>query len=79
MDGDNAPLAVTLALYVGLPAFVLFVGWLVGHLSETKHERSLALREEELKDIEATDLRNPPGFADANSLGDSPLAIGGGK
>ena len=66
MDGDNAPLAVTMALYVGLPAFVLFVGWLVGHLSETKHERSLALREEELKDIEATDLRNPPGFADAD-------------
>ena len=65
MDGENASLAVTLALYVGLPAFVLFVGWLVGHLSETKHERSLALREEELRDIEATDLRNPPGFADA--------------
>ena len=68
MDGDNAPLAVTLALYAGLPAFVLFVGWLVGHLSETKHERSLALREEELKDIEATDLRNPPGFADADGM-----------
>ena len=66
MDGENASLAVTLALYVGLPAFILFVGWLVGHLSETKHERSLALREEELKDIEATDLRNPPGFADAD-------------
>jgi len=66
MDGENASLAVTLALYVGLPAVVLFVGWLVGHLSETKHERSLALREEELKDIEATDLRNPPGFADAD-------------
>lgn len=62
MDGENASLAVTLALYVGLPAFVLFVGWLVGHLSETKHERSLALREEALKDIETTDLRNPPGY-----------------
>ena len=62
MDGGNASLAVTLALYVGLPAAVLFVGWLVGHLSETKHERSLALREEALKDIETTDLRNPPGY-----------------
>jgi uncharacterized protein YbjQ (UPF0145 family) len=65
MDGENASLAVTLALYVGLPAAVLFVGWLAGHLSETKHERSLAAREEALKDIETTDLRNPPGFAGA--------------
>ena len=65
MDGENASLAVTLALYVGLPAFILFAGWLVGHLSETKHERSLAAREEALKDIETTDLRNPPGFAGA--------------
>lgn len=65
MDGENASLAVTLALYVGLPAVVLFVGWFVGHLSETKHERSLAAREEALKDIETTDLRNPPGFAGA--------------
>lgn len=65
MDGENASLAVTLALYVGLPAVVLFVGWLVGHLSETKHERSLAAREEALKDIETTDLRNPPDFAGA--------------
>lgn len=62
MDGENASLAVTLALYVGLPAAVLFVGWLAGHLSETKHERSLAAREEALKDIETTDLRNPPGY-----------------
>lgn len=65
MDGENASLAVTLALYVGLPAAVLFVGWFVGHLSETKHERSLAAREEALKDVETTDLRNPPGFAGA--------------
>ena len=65
MDGENASLAVTLALYVGLPAAVLFVGWLAGHLSETKHERSLAAREEALKDVETTDLRNPPGFAGA--------------
>ena len=65
MDGENASLAVTLALYVGLPAAVLFVGWLAGHLSETKHERSLAAREEALKDIETTGLRNPPGFAGA--------------
>ena len=65
MDGENASLAVTLALYVGLPAVVLFVGWFVGHLSETKHERSLAEREEALKDVETTDMRNPPGFAGA--------------
>ena len=65
MDGENASLAVTLALYVGLPAAVLFAGWLAGHLSETKHERSLAAREEALKDIETTDLRNPPGLAGA--------------
>ena len=65
MDGENASLAVTLALYVGLPAAVLFVGWLAGHRSETKHERSLAAREGALKDIETTDLRNPPGFAGA--------------
>ena len=65
MDGENASLAVTLALYVGLPAAVLFVGWLAGHLSETKHERSLAAREEALKDVETTDLRNPLGFAGA--------------
>ena len=65
MDGENASLAVTLALYVGLPAAVLFVGWLAGHLSETKHERSLAAREEALKDVETTGLRKPPGFAGA--------------
>ena len=65
MDGENASLAVTLALYVGIPAAVLFVGWLAGHLSETKHERSLAEREEALKGIETTDMRNPPGFAGA--------------
>ena len=65
MGGGNASMAVTLALYVCLPAAVLFVGWLVGHLSETKHERSLASREEALEDIETTDMRNPPGFAGA--------------
>ncbi len=65
MDGETTSLAVELALYVGIPAGVFFIGWLVGHLSETKHERSLAAREEALKDIETTDLRNPPGFAGA--------------
>jgi len=65
MDGETASLAVTLALYVGIPAGILFIGWLAGHLSETKHERSLAAREDALKDIEATDMRNPPGFAGA--------------
>ena len=75
MDGENASLAVTLALYVGLPAFILFVGWLVGHLSETKHERSLALREEALKDIETTDLRNPPGYNSA----EGPCALVSGE
>lgn len=75
MDGENASLAVTLALYIGLPAVVLFVGWLVGHLSETKHERSLAEREEALKDIETTDMRNPPGFANA----EGPCALVSGE
>ena len=75
MDGENASLAVTLALYVGLPAFVLFVGWLAGHLSETKHERSLAAREEALKDIETTDLRNPPGYNGA----EGPCALVSGE
>ena len=65
MDGESASLAVTLVFYFGLPAVVLFIGWLAGHLSETKHERSLALREEALKGIETTDMRNPPGFAGA--------------
>ena len=65
MGGGNASMAVTLALYVCLPAAVLFAGWLVGHLSETKHERSLASREAALEDIETTDMRNPPGFAGA--------------
>ena len=73
MDGES--LAVTLALYVGLPAVVLFFGWFVGHLSETKHERSLALREEALKDIETTDMRNPPGFAGA----EGPCALVSGE
>lgn len=73
MDGES--LAVTLAFYVGLPAVVLFFGWLVGHLSETKHERSLALREETLKDIETTDMRNPPGFAGA----EGPCALVSGE
>jgi len=62
MDGETESLAVTLCFYVGLPTLLLFVGWLVGHMSETRHERSLSKREEELKDVETTDLRNPPGF-----------------
>ena len=66
MDGGTESLAFVLVCYVGIPALILFVGWLVGHLSETKHERSLAEREEALKDIEATALRNPPGFACAD-------------
>ena len=71
MDGET----LTVAVYVGIPAFVLFVGWLVGHLSETKHERSLALREEALKDIETTDMRNPPGFVGA----EGPCALVSGE
>ena len=63
MDGEIESLAVTLCLYVGLPALVLFVGWLVGHLSETRHERSLARREEMLNDVETSDMRSPPGFS----------------
>ena len=65
MDGETESLAVTLCVYIGLPALVLFVGWLVGHLSETRHERSLARREEALKDIETSDMRSPPGFQGA--------------
>ena len=65
MDGEIESLAVTLCLYVGLPALVLFVGWLVGHLSETRHERSLARREEMLNDVETSDMRSPPGFSGA--------------
>ena len=65
MDAESASVAVALLVYVGLPALVLFVGWFVGHLSETRHELSLAEREEALRDIEATDMRNPPGFAAA--------------
>ena len=65
MDAESASVAVALLVYVGLPELVLFVGWFVGHLSETRHEQSLAEREEALRDIEATDMRNPPGFAAA--------------
>jgi uncharacterized protein YbjQ (UPF0145 family) len=75
MDGEKVSLAVTLAIYVGIPAAGLFVGWLVGHLSETRHERSLAVREEALKGIEATDMRNPPGFAGA----EGPCALVSGE
>ena len=66
---------ITLVLYVGIPAIVLFVGWLAGHLAETSHERSLAEREEALKDIETTDMRNPPGFANA----EGPCALVSGE
>ncbi len=66
---------ITLVLYVGIPAIVLFVGWLAGHLAETNHERSLAEREEALKDIETTGMRNPPGFANA----EGPCALVSGE
>ena len=65
MDAESASVAVMLLFYAGLPALALFVGWFVGHLSESRHERSLAEREEALRDIAATDMRTPPGFAAA--------------
>lgn len=65
----------TLVFYVGIPAIALFVGWLAGHLAETKHERSLSEREKALKDIETTDMRNPPGFANA----EGPCALVSGE
>ena len=65
---------LTLGLYVGLPALFLCVGWFIGHLSETRHERSLQEREERLKDVEVTDMRNPPGFS--NSSGQCMLVTG---
>ena len=44
---------------------VIVAGLLVGRLVERCHLRSLRRREEELKDVETTDLRNPPGFSEA--------------
>ena len=51
---------LTLGLYGCLPALFLGIGWFIGYLSETRHERSLQEREERLKDVEVTDMRNPP-------------------
>ena len=42
------------------------IGWFAGHIAEKNHERSLAKREEELKDIEVTDMRCPPGFSESD-------------
>ncbi len=75
MEEETIPLVFTLGIYVGLPALILFVGWFVGHVSETRHERSLSAREEELKGIEATDMRDPPGFAGS----DGPCALVSGE
>ena len=75
MDRETTSLVFILGIYFGLPALVLFMGWLIGHISETRHERSLAAREDELKDIETSDMRNPPGFAGA----DGPCALVSGE
>ena len=62
MDNGES-VGFTFGMYVGLPLLLLFVGWLAGRLSEKRHERSLREREEALKDVEATAMRNPPGFS----------------
>ena len=58
--------SITLVFYVGLPLLIFGIGWFVGHISEKSHERSLAKREEELKDIEVNDMRCPPGFSESD-------------
>jgi len=58
--------SITLVFYVGLPLLIFGIGWFVGHIAEKNHERSLAEREEELKDIEVSDMRYPPGFSESD-------------
>ncbi len=55
----------TLLAYIVIPTLVIGIGWLAGMLSERRHEKSLREREDALKDVETTDLRNPPGFSGA--------------
>jgi len=66
MDEQLGEIGLTLGLYIGLPALFLGFGWFIGYLSETRHERSLQKREDALKDVEVTDMRNPPGFSDSS-------------
>lgn len=66
MQSDCELVALKLAVYIGVPTFFLAVGWLAGHLSERRHERSLADREWRLADVEAIGMRNPPGFSRSN-------------
>ena len=63
MDDNVVSVAISLGLYVGLPALVLGIGWFAGHMSEVEHEKSLRERENSLADIEISDLRSPPGFS----------------
>lgn len=65
MDAGSEEAGLTLVFYIGVPIVLLGIGWLVGHLSEKRHLRSLAAREQELGDVEITDMRNPPGFTAA--------------
>ena len=65
MDEQIGEIGLTLCLYIGLPALFLGIGWFIGYLSESRHEKSLRKREEALKDVEVTDMRNPPGFSDS--------------
>lgn len=47
--------------YVGIPAFLLLLGWTVGKTTERRHFRSLDRREQELAHMLVTDIRSFPG------------------
>lgn len=48
-------------LYVGIPAFLLILGFLVGGMRERSHLKSLDRREQQLNYILVTDLKSFPG------------------
>ena len=62
MSSQGAESLIGLLIYVGVPTLILGVGWIVGRLSERRHEKSLCARELALASIEVTTIRQPEDF-----------------
>ena len=62
MEEEAADLGVAI-FYIVLPIAALVLWWVLGHLTERKHLRSLAEREAAVGDFAVTSLKTPVGCA----------------
>lgn len=61
MDDAGEMIIVNLIVYVGIPLFLLLLGWIAGRAAERGHFSSLRLREQGLAHMVVTDVRSFPG------------------